>query len=179
MDAKDGQTYYDISLVDGYNLPMAIIMLPNSNSSLEKIPPNLTNPSCIATIGELADQNFNPYTSANGSFLGTNASFALPFENKTSHHEVSRWCPWDLQLTPPNKPGNGVYPYPDDKIERLEFCPCFSACAKFNEASDCCTGSHDSPGACGPSRYSKSAKKVCPDAYSYGTSQQPLFDFVV
>lgn len=86
--------------------------------------------------------------------------------------DVQKWCPWDLQLQPPQKPGDGVYPYPDDNIQRPMFDPCISACSKWNKPSDCCTGSYDSPSSCKPSYYSQSAKKICPDAYSYAFDDQ-------
>lgn len=80
---------------------------------------------------------------------------------------VSSWCPFPLLALPPNKPGDGVYPYPDDNIQRPVFSPCYSACAKWNLDRYCCAGSHDEPDTCKPSYYSTQAKKVCPDAYSY------------
>ena len=169
LDAGDGHTYYDISLVDGYNIPIAIVLQPLENVTLDDIPPNLTNPSCQGTVGLLAQQGYNPYPEYPG-FLRTNSSYPLPFEQKVDDKHVSRWCPWDLQQQPPDKPGDGVYPYPDDNIERPAFNPCFSACAKNNKPEDCCTGKYNSPSACSPSDYSKAAKSVCPDAYSYGRS---------
>ena len=170
LDAGDGHTYYDISLVDGYNIPMAIVLQPLQNVSLDDIPPNLTNPSCQGTLGLLREKSYDPYSSGHERFLGTNSSYPLPFEREVDDNQVARWCPWDLQQEPPDKPGDGVYPYPDDNIERPAFNPCFSACAKNNKPEDCCTGEHNSPSACQPSKYSKSVKKVCPDAYSYGKS---------
>lgn len=144
---------------------MAIISLyPESgNSSLQEIPPNLTNPICIGTASLLEDKG-----STLDAHSGTNDSYPIPLEEKQTQADVLRWCPWDLQLDAPQKPGDGVYPYPDDKIQRPIFNPCLSACAKHNKASDCCTGSYNSPSACKPSLYSKNVKKVCPDAYSYG-----------
>src|ERR1700761_5203690 len=41
----ENQAYYDLSLVDGYNLPMAIVLNPNGNSQLENTPGSQTNPS--------------------------------------------------------------------------------------------------------------------------------------
>ncbi|KAK8210952.1 hypothetical protein IWZ01DRAFT_435378 [Phyllosticta capitalensis] len=172
LDAGDGQTYYDISLVDGYNLPLAIVMHALGNSTLEKIPPNLCNPSCEGTPGQLAPETFNPYNGGQQVFLGTNSSYPLAFDTKVSNGQVSNWCPWNLLVSPPSKPGDGVYPYPDDNIKRPAFSPCLSACAKWNKAADCCTGNYNSPGACSPSDYSKAAKKVCPDAYSYAFDDQ-------
>ena len=174
FDVGDGHTYYDISLVDGYNLPLAIVMQPLANSSLDDIPPNLTNPSCQGTVGLLQQKGYNPYTSGYQQFLGTNSSYPLPFDEKVDDQQVSRWCPWDLQVNPPSKPGDGVYPYPDDNIQRPAFDPCYSACAKYNDAADCCTGHHGLPSTCQPSDYSKAAKGVCPDAYSYGMAESPL-----
>ena len=174
LASSSGQTFYDISLVDGYNLPLAIISLyPESgNTSLTKIPPNLTNPICIGTASLLADQG-----STADAHSGTNDSFPIPLEESQSRSDVQRWCPWDLQLSLPTKPADGVYSYPDDKIQRPLFNPCFSACAKYDKPSDCCTGGYDSPNVCKPSQYSQDAKKVCPDAYSFGMScpLYPLF----
>ena len=84
-----------------------------------------------------------------------------------SSAQISSWCPWDFQLTPPPRPGYGVFPYPVDNIVRPVFDPCLSACAKTGAASDCCTGSYNNPKSCKPSFYSNKAKLVCPDAYSY------------
>ena len=166
LSSPSGQTFYDISLVDGYNLPLAIISLyaQARDSKLRKIPPNLTNAICIGTaslLGGTADAT-----------LGTGGSYSIPLEQKVSAADVARWCPWDLQQDPPNKPGDGVYPYPDDNIQRPVFDPCFSACAKYNKASDCCTGSYNSPSACKAGAYSKGAKSVCPDAYSFAFDDQ-------
>ncbi|RDW80188.1 osmotin [Coleophoma cylindrospora] len=160
---SDGkQTYYDISLVDGYNLPIGVTYIPGSNTALEDIPPNLTNCACIGTPGFLttvADSG----TSGNS----TNGTYPLPYEASQTDSTLSGWCPWDYQLTQPTKPGDGVYPYPDDNIQRPVFDPCLSACAKTNSAKDCCTGAYDQPSKCKPSLYSTQAKAVCPDAYSY------------
>ncbi|KAI9764791.1 MAG: hypothetical protein M1840_008060 [Geoglossum simile] len=173
LDSHTSQTYYDISLVDGYNLDLAIVFLDTGNSTLATIPPNLTNPSCVASTSGLAAVPYSPYSGgSSASVLGTNASFPLPFENSVSLKEVSRWCPWDLQLLPPSKPGDGVYPYPDDNIPRPIFEPCYSACSKFNRPSDCCTGEYDSPAKCKPGMYSQNVKRVCPDAYSYAFDDQ-------
>lgn len=151
------QTFYDISLVDGYNLPMGLTYLPGNDTALQKIPPNLTNAACIGTTGLLSDTNST----------STNSSYPIPYNTKTTNSDLAGWCPWDLQLNPPTKPGDGVYPYPDDNIQRPAFCPCLSACAKTNSPSDCCTGSYNDPNICKPSLYSSSAKTVCPDAYSF------------
>ncbi|KAL1637827.1 hypothetical protein SLS56_000382 [Neofusicoccum ribis] len=172
LDGGDGQTYYDISLVDGYNLPMAIVMNSLGTSSLAGYPANLTNPSCEGTASQLASSSFNPYSDGTQTFLGTNSSYPLPFDSKVSTNDASRWCPWNLLVSPPDKPGDGVYPYPDDNIQRPAFSPCYSACSKWNKPSDCCVGKHDSPSTCSAGEYSHAAKKVCPDAYSYAFDDQ-------
>jgi hypothetical protein len=160
------QTFYDLSLVDGYNLPMGVVYIPAANTS--DIPPNLTNPACIATAGYLAEAS---RTGPAGD-QGSNSTYPIPWESRITNDDVSRWCPWDLQAYPPSKPGDGVYPYPDDNIQRPVFDPCLSACAATNSAQDCCTGSYNDPGVCKPSLYSQSAKAVCPDAYSFAFDDQ-------
>jgi beta-mannosidase len=169
LSTPSQQTFYDISLVDGYNLPLGIISLlgTTNNSTLTDIPPNLTNPICIATVTLLG-----PTGSLTDSTFGTNATYPLPLEQTLTSSAVQSWCPWDLQLSPPQKPGDGVYPYPDDNIARPLFNPCYSACAKWASPQYCCTGKYNDPGACRPSLYSTQAKKVCPDAYSYAFDDQ-------
>ncbi|KAF2124868.1 Osmotin, thaumatin-like protein [Dothidotthia symphoricarpi CBS 119687] len=171
LDAGDGHTYYDISLVDGYNMPMAIVLQPLENVTLDDIPPNLTNPSCQGTAGLLASQGYVPYEEY-PDFLRTNTSYPLPFEEEVDETKISKWCPWDLQQFPPDKPGDGVYPYPDDNIQRPMFNPCYSTCAKNNRPEDCCTGEYNSASKCRPGDYSKNVKEVCPDAYSFAFDDQ-------
>ena len=163
------QTVYDISLVDGYNLPMAIISLLSTSPSgnFSDLPPNLTNPICIGTSTLLDSKVSIPSYD-----FGSNTTFPLPLEKSLDVTTLQRWCPWDLQLAPPAKPGDGVYPYPDDHIARPVFNPCFSACAKNSKPEDCCTGKFGSPATCRPSAYSGAAKKVCPDAYSFAYDDQ-------
>jgi hypothetical protein len=165
LSGANSQSYYDLSLVDGFNLPMAIVLLSNSIVTVDDIPPNQSNPSCVASVGNLASSNFNPYGSG-ASFLGTNSSFQLPFLTSVSHSQIANWCPWDLQVSPPSAPGNGVYPYPDSNVQRPAFDPCYSACAKYNEPAYCCTGKYG-PQKCSPNYYATAAKTVCPDAYSF------------
>lgn len=171
LDGSQSQSFYDISLVDGYNLPMAIVLLSEGVSELEGISGSTTNPSCIASVGDLADQNFNPY-SGGQQFLGTSSNNPLPFETKNSASTVEDWCPWDLQVDAPLAPGNGIYPYPDGNVQRPIWDPCLSACAKYSEDQYCCTGNYDGPSKCQSNYYSKAAKSVCPDAYSYAYDDQ-------
>ncbi|RDL41082.1 Osmotin, thaumatin-like protein [Venustampulla echinocandica] len=161
------QTFYDISLVDGYNLPLSIIYLPGDNPKLQDIPPNLTNPACIATAGHLADPAPSGW---NGG--ASNSSYPIPYEDSMSSTDVAKWCPWPLQVKQPTKPGAGIYPYPDDHIERPIFDPCLSGCAKTNSPEDCCTGKYKDPNKCKPNLFAKAAKAVCPDAYSYAFDDQ-------
>jgi hypothetical protein len=168
LDPGSGLTYYDISLVDGYNMPLAIKLIQHGNSSLDAIPPSLTNPSCNASPGEVEPPNYNPYRSGEGEFLGTNSSDPLPLETRKSVGAIAQWCPWSLQATTNIAPIGGIFVYPDMSVNRPWFDPCYSACARHGDDADCCTGAYDSPSACTPSAYSKSAKAVCPDAYSYG-----------
>ncbi|KAI0534048.1 thaumatin family protein [Xylaria digitata] len=157
------QTFYDISLVDGYNLPLGIVYHPADNTTF--IPPNLVNPTCIATAGFLSSPSQTGFTY-------TNVTFPMPYQATLTNRELSDWCPWDLQAFPPDKPGDGVYPYPDDNIQRPIFDPCLSACALNHRPKDCCTGKFNGPDVCKPGLYSKYAKIVCPDAYSYAFDDQ-------
>lgn len=147
---------------------MAIVSLyPESgNSSLTSIPPNLTNPICIGTASLLTAKGSTSTSSDDNS--GTNSSYPIPLDQSVSVSDVASWCPWDLQATIPTTPKDGIYSYPDTTIQRAAFGPCYSACAKYNKASDCCTGNYNDPDVCKPSKYSTAAKKVCPDAYSFG-----------
>lgn len=170
-------SFYDISLVDGYNLPIGIISLHNesTNAELKSIPSNTTNPVCIGSPDFLT-----PVSRLNeNSTIGSSITSATPLEQALEAHSVSRWCPWPLQIQRPWKPGHGVFPYPDDGIKRPDFDPCLSMCAKYGRASDCCSGSHATPETCSPNMYSRAAKKVCPDAYSYGMSPSSLYVYYI
>ncbi|KAH8169915.1 thaumatin family protein [Sarocladium implicatum] len=158
-----GQTFYDISLVDGYNLPMGINYIPAKNTSF--IPPNLTNAACIATPGWLYKPN------KTGTYY-SNDSFPIPLEDSESNDSIKNWCPWPFLAFPPKKPGDGVYPYPDDDVQRPVFSPCNSACAATGKDSDCCVGKWHDPEKCKPGRYSNSIKAICPDAYSFAFDDQ-------
>lgn len=147
---------------------MGIIFMPGNGSSLSDIPPNFTNAICIGTSSYIDTSA----TSSEDSQFGSNDSYPIPLEQSMSAQNVLKWCPWPLQLNPPQKPGDGVYPYPDDNIARPIFNPCYSACSKWNDEKYCCSGSYNNPDKCKPSYYSIQAKKVCPDAYSYAYDDQ-------
>lgn len=144
---------------------MGVVHLPAGRGA--DIPPNLTNCACIATAGLLL-----PPASSGDSGNSSNSNYPIPYEPSQSSTDIASWCPWNLQQTPPKKPGDGVYPYPDDNIQRPIFSPCLSSCSKTNSPSDCCTGSYNDPKKCSPNLYAKSAKQVCPDAYSFAFDDQ-------
>lgn len=148
---------------------MAIVHMVEGMSAADaaSLAPNRTNPSCVASLANF-QSNFWPYNSQD-KYLGTNSSAPLPFVQGIDTKKVSKWCPWDCQSNPPEKPGSGVYPYPNTNIVRPIFNPCFSTCAKFNQPEDCCTGAHSTSATCKPGLYSRNIKEICPDAYSYGT----------
>lgn len=160
------QNFVDLSLVDGYNVPVGLTYVANPNDDTTISPPaNLVSPACIATAGYLSAQN------RTGTEFYTNATYPMPYEAGQGNGRVGHWCPWDLQtpLDPDgNKPGAGVYPYPDDDVARPVFDPCLSACQHTGSARDCCTGDkYGTAGNCPRSLYSRRAKAVCPDAYSF------------
>jgi hypothetical protein len=150
------QSFYDISLVDGYNLPLAIRAIFDINDPAKVWPKaNESNPSCVGSPQNLAPVGFNPYPTDKQLFLGTSSAQPLPFDNKTSMSDVASWCPSDLLINPSK-----------DKKSQV-FKPCLSACAKTNMKEYWCTGSYNSAKKCGSNYYSRAAKKICPDAYSF------------
>lgn len=153
------QSFYDISLVDGYNLPMGLTYI-GGDSGLD-LPPNLTNCACVASVNQ-------PVAA---SEMGGNATYPTP-QAEIPAGELGRWCPWDHQLDPPTKPGDGVYPYPDDEIKRPDFSPCLSGCSKFNSDEECCKGEYNDPKVCKPGMFAQKAKVICPDAYSFAFDDQ-------
>lgn len=155
------QNFVDISIVDGYNIPLGMEYIADPNSNTTAPPPNLVSPACIATTGYLASPN------RTGTEFYTNATYPMPYESSQNNAHVGHWCPWSLQTPTPSKPGDGIYPYPDDGITRPVFDPCLSACQKTGSSKDCCSGKYNSPSKCPRSGYSRAAKSVCPDAYSY------------
>ncbi|TQS32660.1 hypothetical protein Golomagni_07019 [Golovinomyces magnicellulatus] len=74
------QTFYDISLVDGYNLPIGIKHIPSANTSF--VPPNLTNVACIATSGWL-------YSGSATGIYYANASFPIPLEAQETNNNLA------------------------------------------------------------------------------------------
>lgn len=153
------QVFYDISLVDGYNLPVGVYFIPGNNDTLKKIPERLTNCACIGTAGFIA-----PVVARSNNLI--------PYESKQTNGTVAEWCPWNLQKIMPTRPTDGIYTYPDSSIQRPIFDPCLSACSKTNAPADCCTGDYNSPSACKAPLYAMKAKSVCPDAYSYAYDDQ-------
>lgn len=135
---------------------MAIQVIPTNGTAVP--PANETNLICAGSLqGFDPDKNFNPYNNSQNIFYGTNSSAPLPFESKMTYADVSHWCPWDLQFAPMEEVGN----------TRLPFDPCLSLCSKTHKSEHCCTGKHNSAKTCKANYYSKRAKAVCPDAYSY------------
>ncbi|KAF3907421.1 Zeamatin [Orbilia brochopaga] len=146
------QTYYDISLVDGYDLDMKIT--PSYDSPAK---PRVNNtPICVASTSLSSPLS--------GKFLTKN-SLNESFTFGTIH----RWCPRQMLLFASQRGRQSVFPYPDDNDPTIGggWTPCLSACAYSNDDWDCCTGKHDESKTCGPNLYSKRAKQVCGDAYSY------------
>ncbi|KAM0591970.1 hypothetical protein ACHAQG_007150 [Verticillium nonalfalfae] len=142
---------------------MAINYIPAANTTF--IPPNLTNAACIATPGYLAA----------GALSGqdySNSTYPIPWEPYESNDSARDWCPWSLLAYPPDKPGDGIYPYPDDDIKRPDFSPCLSQCAASGRDEDCCIGDYHDAEICKPGRYSSLMKTICPDAYSFAFDDQ-------
>jgi len=161
-------SFYDISLVDGYNLPVAILAVPSANAS--NLPPaNQTNPACVASANDAAPASFAPDAPHQAPFLNTNGSWPASLDTRVSPAALRAWCPYDLQANPAHSvAGKGRCPcLADDSAPHPPFNPCVSACARWGGDRLCCAGRHGSAATCGPNYYSVRAKAVCPDAYSF------------
>ncbi|KAF2421115.1 Osmotin, thaumatin-like protein [Tothia fuscella] len=157
LPAYKDKSFYDISLVDGYNLPLAIRAIFDTSDPTKIWPKaNESNPSCVGGVQGLAPIGFNPYANNKQQFLGTSSSDPLPFDNKTSTKDISSWCPSDLLIKSAQEGKNNP-----------QFKPCLSACSKTGSKYFCCTQDYNTPKKCGSNYYSRAAKKVCPDAYSF------------
>jgi hypothetical protein len=108
-----GPDFYDVSLVDGYNLPMAVAPLPGSFTARPGVAKDCAAPSCAT--------------------------------------DLDASCPADLRFS--------------DASARVV--ACLSACERFRTDDLCCAGTHNSPGTCPASAYSRVFKAACPAAYSY------------
>ena len=164
----DNLSFYDISLVDGYNLPLAILVAPSANAS--SLPPaNQTNPACVASVADAAPPSFAPDAPNQAPFLNTNASWPASLDVRTGAAALRAWCPYDLQANAAHAvAGKGRCPcLADDGAAHPAFNPCLSACARYGAARLCCAGKYGEPSKCGPNYYSVRAKAVCPDAYSF------------
>ncbi|KAL1842775.1 hypothetical protein VTJ49DRAFT_4260 [Mycothermus thermophilus] len=159
--ANHDQTFYDISLVDGYNLPLAIVYHPDANTVW--IPPSLTNAACIASSAFLTSVS----EADQGSLYSHDQTYPMPYELDETAASLSTWCPFSLlKLPQPLSASPENYP-PDDAENRPAFQPCLSPCSATGSPADCCTGDYNSPDICRPSDYSRRAKHACPDAYSF------------
>ncbi|KAK6511218.1 hypothetical protein TWF481_000139 [Arthrobotrys musiformis] len=146
------QTFFDISLVDGYDLDMKITPF---HDSPEK--PRVNNtPICVAS------------TTLSSPLSGTDL-YQNTLNESFTFNTIHRWCPRQNLLFDSQKGKQSVFPYPDDNDPTIGggWTPCLSACAYTQSEWDCCTGKHDKAETCGPNLYSKRAKQVCGDAYSY------------
>jgi beta-mannosidase len=150
-----------------YNIPMVIEIEPHGKSSLDGLPPNITNLACMGAFGRLAPQS-SPPSANDQTFWGTNASYPLSLDSKLDSNTVVKWCPRNWQVNIPKPPNDGMYTYPNNSIQRLAFNPCYSACTERNLAQNYYTSHQNYPSTCQLSEYSKAAKAICLDGYSYG-----------
>jgi len=104
-------SYWDISLVNGFNLPIGILPFPSG-----------PRPVC---------------------------------QWPSDPQGIKDHCPQELWY------------YADAPASYTKIAGCMSACDRYGDAKYCCTGSKNSPKRCGPTRFSKPFKEMCPDAYTY------------
>ncbi|GLT76960.1 hypothetical protein SLA2020_485910 [Shorea laevis] len=177
--ASEGrQDYYDLSLVDGFNLPVSIT--PQGGSG-----PTCTTTNCAANPHFIHICSSACCTLLLSFYSSISIIFAaklLHFAAKLQLHSLSissliaamKWqfhfiisagliatffaiiptnavCPSELALTGSDESIIG----------------CKSACVVFNQPQCCCTGQYNSADTCKPTNYSMIFKNQCPQAYSY------------
>lgn len=77
------QAFYDISLVDGYNLPIGIVFRADNQPHLEDIPPNFTNAICIGTASFLTS-----LSGVDDAVMGGNSTYPIPLEHSVTSQDV-------------------------------------------------------------------------------------------
>ncbi|URE28638.1 Thaumatin family [Musa troglodytarum] len=155
LQGDGGKDFYDVSCVDGFNLP--VLVVPSGGSNCEST-------SCPVNVNAQCPQELQ-VTAPDGGVVGCKSA-CVAFNtdeyccrghggsncNSTSCPvNVNAQCPQELQVTAPD---GGVV-------------GCKSACLAFNTDEYCCRGQYDKPDTCKPSDYSKIFKNACPQAYSY------------
>uniref|UniRef100_A0A0E0AXP6 Thaumatin-like protein n=1 Tax=Oryza glumipatula TaxID=40148 RepID=A0A0E0AXP6_9ORYZ len=129
--------YYDVSLVDGYNLP--VVAVPQAGGATGG------GGGGCATTGCTADLNrCTCHTSMHAS--------CTRVERVCADVSISAACPKELQVD--GGGGGGTV-------------ACRSACEAFGEEAYCCSGAYATPATCRPTAYSAIFKTACPRAYSY------------
>jgi hypothetical protein len=153
--------YADISLVDGGSVSMGFQWLGSlsGNPNLMSIPDGVFSPMCVLNPSLIGG------TPSPGPFK-PDSGFDVPYI-QNSRERVANWCPSEYLVNRPQGPPDGVQSYPDGSIQRPWFSPFRSECQIHKSPMNCCTGDYDNPN-CPRNAWSKLAKTICPDAYSYG-----------
>jgi hypothetical protein len=157
FQGSGGQDFYDVSLVDGYNLPIAFF-------------PSQGTPSCgVAGVAQTIKVQGIKFKGIHD--LGHYAIRPAIVKNRTSSYQhnqtksncgaagcnrdLNAICPGELAIK--NSAGWTI--------------ACKSACLAFNTDQYCCRGAYGTSDKCNPSdwpvNYPAIFKKACPAAYSY------------
>uniref|UniRef100_A0A6N2MLZ2 Thaumatin-like protein n=1 Tax=Salix viminalis TaxID=40686 RepID=A0A6N2MLZ2_SALVM len=188
-----GKDFYDISLVDGFNIPISIT--PQGGSGCKST-------SCAANVNAVCDPKL-AVRGADGTVIACKsacAAFNQPQYCCTGAYSKPETCPPTQYSRTFKQQCPQAYSYAYDDKSSTFTCPrgsgcqstscaanvnavcdpslavrgadgtviaCKSACVAFNQPQYCCTGPNNTPETCPPTQYSMTFKQQCPQAYSY------------
>lgn len=167
-----GLDYYDISLVDGYNLP--IRMEPTGGFEKTNHGKYDCNPAgCHADLNAKCPAELATKNSGGETWIADIKKFMQVAQARKSSEQLM-WRAWSnsyyvlhSSIVKSTKPS-----YLTTYFSHAGWTvSCMSACMKFNTDQYCCRGAHDQPHTCKardwPVNYPAIFKSACPDAYSY------------
>ncbi|CAN6290057.1 unnamed protein product [Urochloa humidicola] len=139
LDGSGGLDFFDVSLVDGYNVPMLIV-------------PQGAGGGAGAGAG---GSGGNGSAADSGKCMATGCLV-----------DLNGACPADLRVmattaSTGGAAGAGAGAGGGGPVA------CRSACEAFGTPQYCCSGAYGNPNTCKPSTYSQFFKTACPRAYSY------------
>ncbi|URE28639.1 Thaumatin family, partial [Musa troglodytarum] len=192
LQGDGGKDFYDVSCVDGFNLPVLVVPSGGSNCESTSCPVNV-NAQCPQELQVTAPDGgvFSCITGdcgtgqvacngAGGAPPTTLVEFTLQGDGGKDFYDVSCVDGFNLPVLVVPSGGSNCNST-SCPVNVNAQCPqelqvtapdggvvgCKSACLAFNTDEYCCRGQYDKPDTCKPSDYSKIFKNACPQAYSY------------
>ncbi|KAL7183431.1 hypothetical protein ACSBR2_025771 [Camellia fascicularis] len=151
-NVAEEKDFYDVSIVDGYNLPL-IVAPPDVFQTSTQI--GLDEPENVGLLGIYASAPYMEAKSKSDPNPMVRLIIQSPWHTMlTVCLSNSKGCPKELQVVDGDNSGVGVV-------------GCRSACEAFGLDQYCCSGDFANPTTCRPSSYSTIFKTACSRAYSY------------